>query len=67
MIKAGQTVRLKPEVVRACPEGREDNNTAVVRASLEPETRGGVMMERDLHGCQFWNENDLELVNVGPA
>lgn len=64
MIQVGQTVKLKPSVVHACPEGRKDNDTAVVRGSLEPKIRGGVVMDRDLHGCLYWNVDDLELVDV---
>jgi len=63
VIQVGQTVKLKPGVVHACPEGRKDNGTAVVRASLEPKVHGGVYMDRDLHGCRYWNVDDLELVD----
>lgn len=62
MIQAGQTVKLKHGVVHNCPEGRADNATAVVRGLIEHEVSAGAMMDRDLHGCLFWNVNDLELV-----
>lgn len=64
MIQAGQTVKLKQGVVHACPEGRADNATAVVSHSLEPDCKGGFMMKSDLHGCLYWNEQELELVEV---
>jgi hypothetical protein len=67
MVQVGQTVRLKPNVVHVCPAGRDDNETAVVRGSLGPEIEGGFVMDRDLRGCNCWNETDLEVVDCNVA
>lgn len=65
MIKAGDTVRLKKGVfVGKIPEGRQDNQSAVVRSLMTEEGwEGGLMMEQDLRGCLFWNESDVERVS----
>lgn len=57
MIELGTRVRLKKGVIHNCPEGREDNDTAQVRRHLDG---GGLMLSRDLHGCLYWNEADVE-------
>jgi hypothetical protein len=54
----GKTVRLKKPKSWRCPEGRENNKTAIVRSAFEDY--GGLLMERDLHGCRYWNVEDVE-------
>ncbi|MGN5048837.1 hypothetical protein ACTG16_23330 [Aeromonas sp. 23P] len=53
-------VKLKASVkqTHCCPEGREDNSTAEVLAVLG---EGRLHLSRDLHGCRWWNINDVEL------
>ena len=57
----GDTVKLSAAARRTqtCPEGREDNRTAKVRNRCPSIGPGAMMLERDLHGCQFWNVQDL--------
>ena len=58
MIKVGTEVMLKPTVkFHTCPEGRENYQTAKVTALLE---NGGLYLSRDLHGCRYWNEEDVD-------
>lgn len=61
-IRLGDTVRLRRGVVHNCPAGREDNATAKVSCLMSPAYPGGVMLERDLRGCLYWNVADLERV-----
>lgn len=65
-IEVGDTVRLKRTVRRdwTCPEGRDNNTTAKVRDTLE-RIPGGLHLDRDLHGCRYWNVADVELVEKG--
>lgn len=63
IFKTGDTVRLKPDVLECwegCPEGREDNHQAVIRAVYG--NHGEVWLDQDLRGCKYWNQSDLELV-----
>lgn len=60
-IKVGSTVKLKPSVKHDCPKGREDNNSAKVLSFLD-DIEGGVYLDRDLHGCKYWNVQELELL-----
>lgn len=46
---------------KSCPEGRENNSKAKVAAVLD-DCPGGVFLDRDLHGCRYWNAEDLKLV-----
>ena len=57
-IKAGSVVKLKPSVRHICPEGRDDNLTAKVRAVL---SEGRLVMAEDLRGCKYWNANDVDI------
>lgn len=57
----GATVKLKSSVNHACPEGRENNATATVEVHLS-DVDGGLKMDRDLHGCSYWNDEDVEVV-----
>lgn len=60
----GDTVRLKPgthaHLNHVCPEGRDDNHTAQIRACYGDD--GECWLDQDLHGCKYWNQSDLELV-----
>jgi len=60
MIKLGMTVKLKESVQKThtCPEEREDNLTAVVVGKMF-ESQDALWMNRDLHGCRGWNEDDV--------
>lgn len=65
----GDTVKLKPGTLakyhHECPDGRQDNHQADIRAMLRPgENTGEVWLDQDLHGCMYWNQEDLELVNA---
>jgi hypothetical protein len=60
-IAVGHVVRLKQGVKCSCPDGRENNRSAVIRGLLT-DIKGGVFLDRDLHGCRYWNINDLQLV-----
>lgn len=44
-----------------CPEFREDNRTAKVKALLT-DIDGGLYMDRDLHGCRYWNVEHVQVV-----
>lgn len=61
-MKVGDKVSLRVQVrVRQrCPEGRENNRTARIQSFLSG-IEGGVFLDRDLHGCRFWNVEDLKL------
>jgi hypothetical protein len=60
--KHGQVVKLKDSVNNhVCPEGRDDNETAVVFTTYG-DANSSVMTVEDLRGCRYWNEDDLELV-----
>jgi hypothetical protein len=58
-IKKGVEVSLLPEIKLSftCPEGRYPNLTAVVLVELP---YGGLVMDRDLMGCRYWNKTDVE-------
>jgi len=58
-VTVGDTVKLKAGVVANCPPGRENNATAKVEMLLQG---GELFMGRDLHGCRYWGQNDVELV-----
>lgn len=62
--KVGEEVRLKRGVmeIHQVPEGREANRTAKIVSWLADFYNGGVMMDRDLMGMQYWNIDDLEKV-----
>ncbi|EKP0311698.1 hypothetical protein ACTG16_23320 [Aeromonas sp. 23P] len=59
MITAKTLVKLKASVQEShqCPEGREDNSTAEVLAVLD---EGRLHLASDLHGCRWWNIDDVE-------
>jgi len=59
---AGVTVRLRDDVKHTCPEGRDDNETAVIEMLLPNLAEGALRTEADLRGCRYWNVDDLELV-----
>ena len=65
-IKIGDTVELKPgshaQLHHTCPEGRDNNPTAVIRGFMGNDYPGGVVMEQDLRGCRYWNIADLRKV-----
>mgnify|MGYP007084986469 CR=1 FL=1 len=63
-IKQGDKVQLKASVRKGwvCPEGRDDNASATVKALLT-NTEGGLFLDRDLHGCRYWNVADVRVVN----
>lgn len=58
-IQINTLVKLKASVKNShrCPEGREDNSTAEVQSVL---SGGRLHLSRDLHGCRWWNINDVE-------
>lgn len=58
-MKEFDEVRLKSGVTHSCPEGREDNDTAIISYVSD---EGEVRTYRDLHGCKWWNVEDLEKV-----
>lgn len=61
--KAGDTVKLNPSVKNhTCPEGRDDNATAVIKITYGDDGRCCKLVA-DLHGCQYWNMDNLLLVN----
>lgn len=59
LIPVKTQVKLKASVKTGhrCPEGRENNSTAEVKALFYG---GRVQLSRDLHGCCWWHVNDLE-------
>jgi hypothetical protein len=58
-IRKGDTVELKDSVQHhTCPEGRQNNRTAVI-VSVYGEDNDQLMMERDLRGCLYWNKEDV--------
>ena len=66
--KIGDVVRLKPRKAVApkfVPEGRQNHKTATVDKVLK-DTPGGIITDRDLNGCRYWNEDDLFLCHNVP-
>ena len=63
-VKAGDRVRLKSAVDRGadCPEGRENNATAIVQARMDDYSEGALVLREDLRGCRYWNEEDVVVV-----
>lgn len=63
MITSESVVSLKASVKKhhSCPAGREDNATATVLTVLDD---GRLHLYRDLHGCRWWNINDVELACI---
>ena len=62
-LKVGDRVQLKKSVKHVnCPEGREDNTTAIIQEFMCGQYSGGVVLRHDLRGMRYWNEDDLELV-----
>lgn len=57
--KEGDVVKLSPSVKHhECPEGRDDNATAVIASTYGEDGRCCQMVD-DLHGCKYWNMDDL--------
>jgi hypothetical protein len=62
-MNVGDIVKLKSSVrFGMFPEGREDNPTAKIVEKLDPAIPGGVVLDRDLGGMKWWNEENLRLV-----
>lgn len=61
-LEAGDTIRLKREVAKTqvCPKGRENHQTAKIRCFTGAD--GGILTDRDLRGCLYWNIDDVEKV-----
>ncbi len=57
----GKVVKVKPGYKGKCPEGREDNETAVIVAELG-YAEGAVKTDRDLNGSRYWNIDSLEII-----
>jgi len=59
----GKKVKLTPKAKthHRCPEGRENNRTAIIKGTIW-EGYGGLVLDRDLAGCRYWNIEDVELV-----
>lgn len=69
-LKVGYVVSVRGSTAvasRACPEGRENHSKARIAALLDPHYPGGVYLDRDLHGCRYWNAEDLKVVSKTPA
>jgi len=47
----------------SCPEGRDNHRTAHIVSYIKDYGEGAVMLDRDLHGCRFWNIEVLEAVD----
>lgn len=64
VFKKGDTVGLKASVrkTHTCPEGRENNDTADIRATYG--NNGECWLDHDLHGCKYWNQEDLILIKA---
>lgn len=62
--KTGDTVKLKPEILKhhRCPVGRQNHDQADIRGIAG--NHGEVWLDQDLHGCQYWNQEDLILVKA---
>ena len=61
-IRVGTEVKVKHGVIHTCPKGRENHRTAKIQTFLS-DTDGGVMVDRDLRGCLYWNLEDLEAIH----
>lgn len=59
----GLTVELKNKGMYTYPIGRENNQTAIVIATLDDYSEGAVKLDRDLCGCRYWNIEDLVLLD----
>lgn len=59
---AGARVRLRSDIFHACPEGRDDHETAEIDVMLPVLGEGVLLTKTDLRGCRYWSANDLELV-----
>ena len=62
--RVGDAVKLRKSVKKyhKCPEGREDNKTAVIDTFLPDMASGALRTVEDLEGCQYWNVDDVVLV-----
>lgn len=61
MPKGTEVRHISPRTAtKYCPEGREDNTTARIRNYCPEIGEGAVMLDRDLHGCLYWNVEELE-------
>lgn len=61
-MKIGDRVKLKASVKNhTCPEGRDNNKTAVIWHTYGDDDKC-CRMKEDLQGCAYWNKDDLELV-----
>lgn len=58
----GREVELKRGQTMLCPPGRENNKTAKILRFLVG-IDGGAVLDRDLHGCKFWNIDALSVVD----
>lgn len=59
IIPVDTEVRLSTHTTNhTCPEGRENNETARIKGHLS-NIVGGVVLDRDLHGCRYWNTTEL--------
>ena len=47
---------------RGCPPERDNNSKARVAVLMGDDCPGGVYLEQDLHGCRYWNADDLKVV-----
>lgn len=45
-----------------CPKGRENNKHARIKNYLPEYGEGAVVLDRDLHGCLYWNIEDLIII-----
>jgi len=63
MIEIGKTVSLRKSVKHhTCPEGRENNKTAIVVGHIYGDNTC-LWLNRDLRGCRGWNEADVNVVS----
>lgn len=61
--KRGDLVGLSSRIKNhTCPIGREDNKEAHIGAVFGKD--GECWLTEDLHGCKYWNQDDLVLIKA---
>ena len=63
--KVGDVVALKSEIreyMGQIPADRKDHKTATVMDLTDTYYENGLLLDRDLGGCQLWKSDEVELV-----
>lgn len=66
-IRVGDVIEVRAPILRhwRCPIDRRNFRTATVKGLLHPF--GGILTDRDLRGCNYWNVADVKLARKRKA